>query len=104
MTTGIVIVGDIGLKYATGRRLAEDNYMIQPLSTNGANEPFHWRTTSWCRRARISTRRDARVRSVEVKPASSDISTAHMLADVNGAESQGQHFQPVWSFQQAHAR
>jgi hypothetical protein len=26
-----------------------------------------------------------------------------MLDDVNSAESQGQHFQPVWSFQQAQA-
>jgi len=40
---------------------------------------------------------------VEVKPASSDMSTAHMLGDVNSAKSQGQHFQPVWSFQQAQA-
>ena len=36
-------------------------------------------------------------------PAISDISTAHMLDDANSAESQGQHFQPVWGFQQAQA-
>ena len=38
-------------------------------------------------------------RSVEVNPASRDISTSHMLHDVSSAELQGQHFQPVWSFQ-----
>ena len=31
------------------------------------------------------------------------MSTAHMLGDVNSAKSQGQHFQPVWGFQQAQA-
>jgi hypothetical protein len=44
MTTGIVIVGDIGPRYATERCLAEQNYMIQALSTDGAKEPFHLRT------------------------------------------------------------
>jgi hypothetical protein len=44
-------------------------------------------------------RSEARVRSVEVNPASSDISTAHMAHDGISAESQVQHFQVLWSFQ-----
>jgi predicted small integral membrane protein len=44
MTTGIVIVGDIGSEYATERFLAEHNHMTQALWTNGADEPFDiWR-------------------------------------------------------------
>ena len=79
--------------------------MIQALSTNGTDEPFdtwglpgrarnsedfgdqhvcglppegiafRWRTVGWCRRAKISNWSEARVRSVDVNPASSDIST-----------------------------
>src|SRR5512135_816802 len=40
MTTGIVIVGDIGSEYATERFLAEHNHMIQALPANGTDEPF----------------------------------------------------------------
>ena len=41
MTTGIEVVGDIGSKDPMERFLAEHNYMVQALSTNGTDEPFH---------------------------------------------------------------
>src|SRR4029453_13547803 len=62
---------------------------------------LRWRTASWCRSARISNWSEARVRSVEANPASSDISTAHMAHDGISAESQVQHFQLLDSFQYA---
>ena len=47
---------------------------------------FRWRTASWCRRAKISTWSEARVRSVDVNPASNDISTSHMVHDVSSGK------------------
>ena len=59
---------------------------------------LRWRTASWCRSARISNWSEARVRSVEVNPASSDISTAHMVCDRISPRSQEQQFQLLRGF------